>query len=80
MNEFINFKLILHSVNNPHISFQFLIYASYFAAISLVFTVRGVYTVLQMKRPAGGNQAERATNLPEGSRLWRLSETKGFLS
>ncbi|XP_070688399.1 thiamine transporter 2-like [Pempheris klunzingeri] len=51
------------------ITSQFFIYASYFAAISLLFTVRGVYTVLRMKRPAGGEQAERASNLPEGSRL-----------
>ncbi|XP_029285438.1 thiamine transporter 1-like [Cottoperca gobio] len=51
------------------ITTQFLIYASYFAAISLLFTVRGVYTVLHKQRPAGGNQAERTTNLPEASRL-----------
>ncbi|XP_039984944.1 thiamine transporter 2-like [Xiphias gladius] len=50
------------------ITSQFFIYASYFAAISLLFTVRGVYTVLHMKRPAAGNRAERATDLPEGSR------------
>ncbi|XP_050933220.1 thiamine transporter 1 [Lates calcarifer] len=49
------------------ITSQFVIYASYFAAISLLFTVRGVYTVLNMKQPAAGNQAERATNLPEAS-------------
>ncbi|XP_041791169.1 thiamine transporter 1-like [Chelmon rostratus] len=49
------------------ITSQFLIYASYFAAISLLFTVRGVYTVLRLKRPAGGNHAERATNLPGAS-------------
>ncbi|TNN76819.1 Thiamine transporter 2 [Liparis tanakae] len=48
---------------------QFFIYASYFAAISLLFTVRGVYTVLHTKCSAGGDQAERATNLPEASRL-----------
>ncbi|XP_074491233.1 thiamine transporter 1-like [Sebastes fasciatus] len=47
------------------ITSQFLIYASYFVAISLLFIVRGVYTVLHMKRPAGGNQAERATSLPD---------------
>ncbi|XP_070765410.1 thiamine transporter 1-like [Enoplosus armatus] len=51
------------------ITSQFLIYASYFAAISLLFTVRGVCTLLHVKRPAEGNRAERATNLPEGSRL-----------
>ncbi|XP_031725516.1 thiamine transporter 1-like [Anarrhichthys ocellatus] len=51
------------------ITSQFLIYASYFVAISLLFTVRGVYTVLHMKRPAGGNQTERGTNLPKASRL-----------
>ncbi|XP_076581898.1 thiamine transporter 2-like [Chaetodon auriga] len=51
------------------ITLQFLIYASYFAAISLLFTVRGAYTVFCMKHPAGGNQAERATNLPGGSHL-----------
>ncbi|KAK9519697.1 hypothetical protein VZT92_022407 [Zoarces viviparus] len=51
------------------ITSQFLIYASYFVAISLLFTVRGVYTVLHMKRPAGANQTERGTNLPEASRL-----------
>ncbi|TKS75192.1 Thiamine transporter 2 [Collichthys lucidus] len=50
------------------ITLQYFVYASFFAAISLLFTVRGVYTVLHMKRPTGGNQAERATNLPEGSR------------
>uniref|UniRef100_A0A3Q3MAM2 Thiamine transporter 2-like n=1 Tax=Mastacembelus armatus TaxID=205130 RepID=A0A3Q3MAM2_9TELE len=48
---------------------QFFIYASYFAAISLLFIVRGVYTVLHMKRSGAGNQAERATDLPEGSHL-----------
>ncbi|XP_068446224.1 thiamine transporter 1-like [Clinocottus analis] len=48
---------------------QFAIYASYFAAISLLFTARGVYTVLHTKRSAGGNQEERATNLPEASHL-----------
>ncbi|XP_054458899.1 thiamine transporter 2-like [Anoplopoma fimbria] len=51
------------------ITLQFLIYASYFVAISLLFTVRGVYTLLHMNRLAGGNQAERAVNLPEASRL-----------
>uniref|UniRef100_A0A7N9APS9 Thiamine transporter 2-like n=1 Tax=Mastacembelus armatus TaxID=205130 RepID=A0A7N9APS9_9TELE len=38
------------SLHNSHFSFQFFIYASYFAAISLLFIVRGVYTVLHMKR------------------------------
>uniref|UniRef100_A0A8P4GI06 Thiamine transporter 2 n=1 Tax=Dicentrarchus labrax TaxID=13489 RepID=A0A8P4GI06_DICLA len=47
------------SLHNPLISFQFLIYASYFAAISLLFTVRGVYTVLHMKCPAGGNHTPK---------------------
>ncbi|XP_068581077.1 thiamine transporter 1-like [Cebidichthys violaceus] len=51
------------------ITSQFLIYASYFAAVSLLFTVRGVYTVLHSKRPAGGHRAERATELPEASRF-----------
>ncbi|XP_078116026.1 thiamine transporter 1-like [Sander vitreus] len=51
------------------ITSQFLIYASFFVAISLLFTVRGVYTVLHMKRSAGGNQAERASNLPEASHV-----------
>ncbi|KAK5869513.1 hypothetical protein PBY51_024222 [Eleginops maclovinus] len=51
------------------ITSQFLIYASYFAAISLLFTVRGVYTALQMQCPARSIQAERDTNLPEASRL-----------
>ncbi|XP_022608730.1 thiamine transporter 2-like [Seriola dumerili] len=51
------------------ITSQFFIYASYFAVIAMLFTVRGVYTVLHMKRPAAGNQAERATNLPEVSHL-----------
>ncbi|XP_036970951.1 thiamine transporter 1-like [Acanthopagrus latus] len=50
------------------ITSQFLIYASYFAAISLLFTVRGVCTVLRMKSPCGGNQAETASDRPEGSR------------
>uniref|UniRef100_A0A3Q1EF68 Solute carrier family 19 member 3 n=1 Tax=Acanthochromis polyacanthus TaxID=80966 RepID=A0A3Q1EF68_9TELE len=36
------------SVQLP-ITSQFITYASYFAAISLLFTVRGVYTVLHMK-------------------------------
>uniref|UniRef100_A0A3Q3KQM5 Uncharacterized protein n=1 Tax=Monopterus albus TaxID=43700 RepID=A0A3Q3KQM5_MONAL len=49
------------------ITSQFVIYASFFVAVSLLLTVRGVYTVLHMKRAAAGNQAERATNLPEGS-------------
>ncbi len=65
----------IHSESNSHISFQFLTYSSYFAAISLLFTVRGVYTVLHMKCPAGGNQVERATNLPEDSCPWGPSET-----
>ncbi|KAM3620401.1 uncharacterized protein V6R79_022578 [Siganus canaliculatus] len=47
---------------------QFLIYASYFAAISLLFSVRGLYTVLHRKRPTGGNQAERGTKPPADSR------------
>ncbi|KAM9358426.1 thiamine transporter 2-like [Symphorus nematophorus] len=51
------------------ITSQYFIYASYFAAISLLFTVRGVYSVLRMKCPAGGNQGERDTNLPEDSHL-----------
>ncbi|XP_028259654.1 thiamine transporter 1-like [Parambassis ranga] len=51
------------------ISTQFLIYASYFAAISLLFTVRGVYTVLRVKRAAAGSQAERAAEPPEASQL-----------
>ncbi|XP_034386242.1 thiamine transporter 1-like [Cyclopterus lumpus] len=48
---------------------QFVVYASYFAAMSLLFTARGVYTVLHTKRSAGGDLAERATNLPEASCL-----------
>lgn len=68
MSKLINLCVIIHSLCNPHISFQYFVYASFFAAISLLFTVRGVYTVLHMKRPTGGNQAERATNLPEGPR------------
>ncbi|XP_059197233.1 thiamine transporter 2-like [Centropristis striata] len=48
---------------------QFLIYASYFVAISLLFTVRGVYTVISMKRAAGANQEERDAHLPEVSTL-----------
>ncbi|KAK1896870.1 Thiamine transporter 1 [Dissostichus eleginoides] len=51
------------------ITSQFLIYASYFAAVSLLFTVRGVYTALHMQRPAGSSQTERDSNLPEASRL-----------
>lgn len=70
----IHLWVIVHRESHPHFSFQFFIYASYFAAISLLFTVRGVYTVLHMKRPAAGNRAERATDLPEGSRPWRPSE------
>ncbi|XP_056271321.1 thiamine transporter 1-like isoform X2 [Pseudoliparis swirei] len=48
---------------------QFFIYASYFAAISLLFTVRGVHTLLHTKCSARGDQAERATNLPEAPSL-----------
>ncbi|XP_040896389.1 thiamine transporter 1-like [Toxotes jaculatrix] len=51
------------------ITSQFFIYASYFAATSLLFTIRGVYTVLRMKWPAAANQAAGATNLPEDSSL-----------
>ncbi|XP_038572893.1 thiamine transporter 2-like [Micropterus salmoides] len=51
------------------ITSQFLIYASYFAAISVLFTVRGVYTLLHMKLPTGGHQPERANALPEASHL-----------
>ncbi|KAK5906839.1 hypothetical protein CesoFtcFv8_004748 [Champsocephalus esox] len=51
------------------ITSQFLIYASYFAAVSLLFTVRGVYTALHMQRPAGSSQTEGDSNLPEASRL-----------
>lgn len=75
MERLINLWVITHSAMYPLISFQFLIYASYFAAISLSFTVRGVCTVLRMKRPSGGNQAEAANDRPEGSRPWGLSET-----
>ncbi|XP_008293919.1 thiamine transporter 1-like [Stegastes partitus] len=56
------------SVQLP-ITSQFLIYASYFAAISLLFTVRGVYKVLHLKRPAAGSQAERTNSMPGGSHL-----------
>uniref|UniRef100_A0A3B4ZBS8 Thiamine transporter 1-like n=1 Tax=Stegastes partitus TaxID=144197 RepID=A0A3B4ZBS8_9TELE len=45
------------SVQLP-ITSQFLIYASYFAAISLLFTVRGVYKVLHLKRPAAGENVK----------------------
>uniref|UniRef100_A0A667ZUA1 Solute carrier family 19 member 3 n=1 Tax=Myripristis murdjan TaxID=586833 RepID=A0A667ZUA1_9TELE len=51
------------------ITSQFFVYASYFAAIGLLFTVRGVYTALHRNQPSPGNQAERATHLPQGSRL-----------
>ncbi|XP_071342796.1 thiamine transporter 2-like [Trachinotus anak] len=51
------------------ITSQFFIYASYFAVIALLFTIRGVYTVLHMKPSAARNQAEGATNLPEDSHL-----------
>lgn len=67
-----NSFLSLHP-SNPLISFQFIVYTSYFAAISLLFTVRGMYTLLDIKRPVENNQAERATNLPEPTRLWRPS-------
>ena len=75
MERFIHLWVITHSAMYPLISFQFLIYASYFVAISLLFTVRGVCTVLRMKSPCGGNQAETASDRPEGSRPWGLSET-----
>lgn len=55
---------------SPPFSFQYFIYASYFAAISLLFTVRGVYSVLRMKRSTASDEAEGAPNLPEGSHLW----------
>lgn len=48
---------------------QFFIYAAYFAAISLLFTIRGGYTVFHVKKASAGNQAERASHLPEVSRL-----------
>ncbi|XP_010738503.2 thiamine transporter 2 [Larimichthys crocea] len=74
MNSFVNTVLqsvltaiVINSLQLG-ITSQYFVYASFFAAISLLFTVRGVYTVLHMKRPTGGNQAERATNLPEGPR------------
>ncbi|XP_067454259.1 thiamine transporter 2-like [Thunnus thynnus] len=47
------------------ITSQFFIYASYFAAISLLFTLRGMYTVFRMSQPATGHEEERATRLPE---------------
>ncbi|XP_071756865.2 thiamine transporter 2-like [Centroberyx gerrardi] len=47
------------------ITSQFFVYASYFAAIALLFTVRGVYTALPMNRLSAGDRPERATRLPE---------------
>ncbi|XP_056132892.1 thiamine transporter 2-like [Lampris incognitus] len=51
------------------ITSQFLVYASYFAAIALLLTVRGLYTVLRAKKPRADEGAERANNLPEVSHL-----------
>ncbi|XP_035032889.1 thiamine transporter 1 [Hippoglossus stenolepis] len=51
------------------ITSQFFIYASYFAAISLLFTVRGLYTALHRRRAAVGEQPERDTDLPQSSHL-----------
>ncbi|KAM3876203.1 thiamine transporter 2-like [Diretmus argenteus] len=51
------------------ITSQFFVYASYFAAIGLLFTVRGVCTVFHANQPSAGDPAERATDLPEVSRL-----------
>ncbi|XP_062280839.1 thiamine transporter 2-like [Scomber scombrus] len=47
------------------ITSQFFIYASFFAAISLLFTLRGVYTVVHVGRPAREHQPEKTTSLPE---------------
>nr|XP_033477397.1 thiamine transporter 2-like [Epinephelus lanceolatus] len=60
---------IINNTLQVTITLQFIVYASYFAAISLLFTVRGMYTLLDIKRPVENNQAERATNLPEPTRL-----------
>ncbi|KAF3690574.1 Thiamine transporter 1 [Channa argus] len=52
------------------ITSQFFIYASYFAAISLLFTARGLHTVFHVKCGTASDQAEEgATELPEGSHL-----------
>ncbi|KAK2835135.1 hypothetical protein Q5P01_015619 [Channa striata] len=52
------------------ITSQFFVYASFFAAISLLFTVRGVHTVFHVKcRTASDRPEEGASELPGGSRL-----------
>uniref|UniRef100_A0A8C7N821 Solute carrier family 19 member 3a n=1 Tax=Oncorhynchus kisutch TaxID=8019 RepID=A0A8C7N821_ONCKI len=54
------------------ITSQFLVYASYFAAMVVMFLIRGVYTLLQSRLmeliPAEG-QSERRTDLPQVSPL-----------
>lgn len=65
MNQINHFEVIIHSSSTPHFSFQFFIYASFFAAISLLFTLRGVYTVIHMGRSASEHQPEKTNRLPE---------------
>uniref|UniRef100_A0A3Q1C8F5 Solute carrier family 19 member 3 n=1 Tax=Amphiprion ocellaris TaxID=80972 RepID=A0A3Q1C8F5_AMPOC len=57
-------NLRVTDASNPLILFQFIIYASYFAAISLLFTVRGVYTVFHMK---AARRSETTTCSPGSS-------------
>ncbi|XP_068175744.1 thiamine transporter 1-like isoform X2 [Antennarius striatus] len=47
------------------ITSQFFIYSSFFAAVSLLFAIRGVYSVLRVKWRVGDHGAERTTRLPE---------------
>ncbi|KAF7651798.1 hypothetical protein LDENG_00105080 [Lucifuga dentata] len=60
----INTKSLRLTINS-----QFIVYASCFAAVSLLFTIRGSYTVFHAKQAAAGNQAERESNLPHVSHL-----------
>ncbi|XP_062251605.1 thiamine transporter 1-like [Platichthys flesus] len=62
---------IVINTKSLHLSItsQFFIYASYFAAMSLVFTLRGLYTALHRRRAAVGEQPERDTDLPRSSNL-----------
>ncbi|XP_076010495.1 thiamine transporter 2-like [Genypterus blacodes] len=50
------------------ITSQFFIYTGFFAAIALLFTIRGGYTVFHVRKAAAGELTERASTLPEVSR------------